>query len=207
MLDLLRTIFTPGNFEPHIVHFIPNNMGLVWFEISGNALIALSYTLIPLAMLYLVRKRGDIPFGWLLVLYMAFIIMCGITHIMHIMTFWYPAYYLQAIVNMLTGLISFGTFLALIYTLPVLLKLPTPTQLEKANAELSEEIEARKQAENQLKENEKVISVKNETLVQALQESDRQKDELLKMNKFMVDRELKMTEIKKEIEELKRRSG
>lgn len=136
MFDFLRVIFTPGNFEPHIVHFLPDNMSLVWFMVAGNALIALSYTLIPIALLYLVRKRKDIMFTPIFFLFAAFIVLCGLTHVMHIMIFWYPAYWLEAIVLALTGIISILTFFALLYVLPLALKLKTPQELEEANAKI-----------------------------------------------------------------------
>jgi len=198
MIDILRTIFTPGNFEPHIVHFIPDNMGLVWFMVAGNALIALSYTLIPIALLYLVRKRKDIMFTPIFFLFAAFIVLCGLTHVMHIMIFWYPAYWLEAIVLALTGVISIFTFFALLYVLPLALKLKTPKELEKINTELFAEIENRKQAEEELKQKNQKFEIVNKEILE-------KSGELEKMNKLIVGRELKMLELKKEIDELKRK--
>lgn len=183
MLELLRTIFTPGNFEPHIVHFIPNNMGLVWFMVAGNALIALSYTLIPLALLYFLRKRKDIVFTHIFWLFAAFIVLCGLTHVMHIMIFWYPAYWLEAIVLALTGVISIFTFFALVKILPLALKLKSPKELDIINQQL-------KAANQQLAASENKLQ--NKIL------------ELEKFNKLTVDRELKMVELKEKIARLEK---
>lgn len=201
MIDLLRIIFTPGNFEAHIVHFIPDNMGLVWFMVAGNALIALSYTLIPLALLYLVRKRRDIMFTPIFFLFAAFIVLCGLTHVMHIMIFWYPAYWLEGIVLAITGIVSLATFFALLYVLPLALKLKTPKELEKINRELSMEIENRKQVEEELKQRNQNFETVNKEIIQ-------KSEDIEKMNKLMVGRELVMVELKKQIavlhEKLKR---
>jgi len=184
MFNLLRAIFTAGNFEPHNVHFL-GYRALLWIQVSGNALIALSYILIPLALLYLVRKRRDIMFTPIFWLFAAFIVLCGLTHIMHIMTYWYPAYWLQAIVLWLTGIVSIFTFFALVWVIPTALQLKSPKQLEEINTRLSAEIENRKQAEDELRQ-------KNQ--------------ELEKMNKVMVGRELKMVELKKELETLREKT-
>lgn len=195
MLNALIYIFTPGNFEAHIVHFLPDNMGLVWFMVAGNALIALSYTLIPIALLYLVRKRKDIMFTPIFFLFAAFIVLCGLTHVMHIMIFWYPAYWLEGIVLALTGVISIFTFFAMLYVLPMALKLRTPKELEGINAKLSAEIESRKKAEEGLKQ-------KNAEVEKNNQEIAKSNERLSTMNKAMVGRELKMKELKSRIQEL-----
>ena len=216
MPDLFLTIFTPGKFEPHSMHFI-GNQGLMWFIIIGNALIALSYTLIPFAMIYLVRKRRDIPFNWMLLLYGLFIILCGMTHIVHIMIFFYPAYWLQGIIDILTGIISFATFIAFVYIIPFILKIPSPKQLEETTVRLSAEAEQRKHVEEVLaqsnldldikvKERTKELESLKENLEKTVQErtnSLQQKmDELAKMNAVMVNRETKMIELKNRISEL-----
>ena len=196
MFDLLRTIFTPGNFEPHIVHFIPNNMGLVWFMVAGNALIALSYTLIPAALLYLIRKRKDIMFTPIFWLFAAFILLCGLTHVMHIMIFWYPAYWLEGVVLAITGIVSIFTFFALLYVIPLGLKLKSPKQMEEINNKLSAEIENHKKTDEELKKKNQDFERINKEIIEKSGESE-------KMNKLMVDRELAMIELKKENEELK----
>jgi len=116
-MDLLRTIFTPGNFEPHIVHFA-DKAWLVWAFYGANAGIALAYTIIPISLPYILKKRRDIPFNWVLVAYAGFIISCGITHVMHIIIFTYPVYYLQALMDVITAVISLITAYAFVFIVP-----------------------------------------------------------------------------------------
>ena len=203
-MELLKTIFTPGGFEPHIVHFA-NIMWLVWVFYISNAVIALAYTVIPLTLVYVVIKRKDIPFNWVFWSFAGFIVFCGITHIMHIVIFTYPVYYLQAIMDILTGIISIATAGALIFITPTILKVPnvkifreTNEKLEKLNQTLQNEIAEHKKAEESLKKNTQELAKKNDEL------EEKSKD-LERFNELMTGRELKMAELKKENDALKAR--
>ena len=39
---------------------------IVWLHATSDTLIALSYYLIPIVLIYFVRKRIDLPFNWIL---------------------------------------------------------------------------------------------------------------------------------------------
>ena len=194
---LSRVIFTPRYFEPHKIHFY-DDPGLLWFLVSGNALIALSYVLIPIALIYLVRKRKDIIFTPIFFLFAAFIVLCGLTHLMHIMILWYPVYWLEAIILALTGVVSILTFFAFIKVLPNMLVLKSPKQLEKLNTTLSLEIENRKQAEEELKQQNQKFEIANKEILE-------KNEELERINKLIVGRETTMIELKKKIKEMENR--
>ncbi|HSV36650.1 MAG TPA: hypothetical protein VLI46_13895, partial [Ramlibacter sp.] len=51
---------------------------LLWLHVASDSLIALAYLLIPWSILNFVRKRHDIPFGWIAWLFGAFIVACGL---------------------------------------------------------------------------------------------------------------------------------
>jgi len=192
MLNILQIIFSSGNFEPHMVHFIPNNIGLMWFLIIGNALIAFLYVLLPIELSYIYFKRRDFPFSWVFVAVAFFGVWCSMTHIMMIVTFWYPLYWLQGIIDAITGFVSFGTFLAFIPATRLALKLTSPEHLKQINVNLQNEIENHKKTEEELvKINQKFENKKNEFIGK--------KNELQEINKNMVDRELKMMELKDQL--------
>ncbi|XHX78233.1 MAG: sensor histidine kinase [Stenomitos frigidus ULC029] len=153
MLEALQTFFSTGSFIPH-GHCYLWQPGLVSLHIIADAMIAIAYYSIPITLLYFVRKRQDLPFRWVFLLFGAFIVACGTTHLLEIWTLWYPMYWLSGTVKVATAAISLITALELIPLLPKALSLPSPAQLEAANRELEREIVERKHIELALRESE-----------------------------------------------------
>ena len=87
---------------------------------AGNLGIALAYTLIPIALLRCVRHMPKVlqPGSFLLRFFAAFILSCGMTHVMAILVIWQPWYHLEAAVGLWTAGIS-------LYTAYLLWWLPT----------------------------------------------------------------------------------
>jgi hypothetical protein len=54
---------------------------LIWLHVVSDGLIALAYFSIPIALIHFVRKRRDVPFGWMFVCFGVFIAACGSTHV------------------------------------------------------------------------------------------------------------------------------
>lgn len=133
--------------------FIPHGVCLLWqpeilaLHISSDVLIGLSYYSIPLTLLYFVHRRRDVAFGWIALLFALFIVACGTTHFMNIWTLWEPDYVLEGVVKGFTAFVSLLTAATLWVLMPKLLALPSPRQLEQANAALQHEIDVRRMAE------------------------------------------------------------
>jgi PAS domain S-box-containing protein len=131
------------------IGFIPHGHCYLWkpelvgLHVISDALIALAYYSIPLTLVYFVRKRSDLPFNWIFLLFGAFIIACGTTHILQIWTLWHPNYWLSGYLKAITAAVSVCTAVLLIPLIPKALALPSPAQLEK-------EIKERTEAENKL---------------------------------------------------------
>jgi two-component sensor histidine kinase len=124
---------------------------ILWLHVVSDAMIAASYYSIPLALLYFVRKRRDLAFNWMFVMFAAFILACGTTHIMGILAFWAPMYRLDGVIKLGTGLISIVTAAALWPLIPKAIALPSPTQLRVANDQLAAEVRVREAAEAELR--------------------------------------------------------
>jgi PAS domain S-box-containing protein len=148
-LQVLENLFVSGGFIPH-GHCYLWKSELVGLHIASDALIAIAYYSIPITLIYFVRKRGDLPFNWIVWLFGAFIIACGTTHLLEIWTLWHPVYWLSGFIKAITALVSMYTALALIPLVPKALALPSAAQLEKANLELEREITERKLVEKAL---------------------------------------------------------
>lgn len=102
-----------------------------WLYISSDIAIWLAYFIIPVILIWFVRKRPEIPFLPVFWLFSAFIILCGATHILDALIFWWPGYRLSALVRFFTAVVSFTTVFALIRDLPKALTLRGPSALRK----------------------------------------------------------------------------
>lgn len=120
-------------------------------HLISDSLIALAYLLIPWAMLRFVKRRPDIPFGWVAWVFGAFIVACGSTHLLDVLTLYYPAYWYSAVAKGFTAVVSLATAWLLYRITPHMLKVPSIGQFETANRLLRQEILSRERAEGELR--------------------------------------------------------
>ncbi len=151
MLEFLQNLLSSTGFEPHghCYLWLPE---ILWLHVLSDWFIALAYYSIPTALIYFAYKRRDIAYRWLFVMFGAFILLCGTTHLMDIWTVWHATYRLEGIVKLATAVISVATAMLLWPLIPTLITLPSPAQLEKTNSELQKQIIERQQAERQFRE-------------------------------------------------------
>lgn len=102
---------------------MPHGVCLLWnghlliTTVLANALIFLSYMTIS-GVLFYTLKIIEIPlsrtiitmFGW-------FILACGLTHLVDILVIWWPIYWVQAIVGVMTAIPSVSTALYMLMML------------------------------------------------------------------------------------------
>jgi hypothetical protein len=92
-----------GNFLSHLFsrNYLPHGHCYLWqpgllaLHVTSDSMIGLSYFLIPASLIYLVRRRRDLVFNWIFWMFAAFILLCGTTHVMNIVTLWEPYYPLE----------------------------------------------------------------------------------------------------------------
>jgi len=112
-----------SNYVPHRYCYL-GRTGLVWTHVIADSLIGLSYFTISATLVYLVQKgRRDIPFHWMFLAFGSFIVACGGTHFMEVVTVWAPVYVLSASVKVITALASVTTAVLLPFTVPQILSL------------------------------------------------------------------------------------
>ena len=63
----------PSDFMPHGYCYLWKPE-IIWLHAISDGLIALSYYFIPLTLVYLVRKRRDLPFNWVFLMFGVFIL-------------------------------------------------------------------------------------------------------------------------------------
>ena len=123
-------------------HFMPHGTcylwlpSILWLHVVSDSIIALAYYSIPFALLYFVRKRIDLAYRWVFVLFGVFICLCGTTHLISIWTTWYPDYWLEGLIKFATALVSIVTALLVWRLIPKLLQLPSPQALQTSETYL-----------------------------------------------------------------------
>jgi signal transduction histidine kinase len=117
---------------------------LVWLHVSSDSLIVLAYVLIPFSLIQLVRKRKDLEFNWMFVMFGAFILACGATHFMSVWNVWHSAYRLDGVLKAVTAVASISTAILMFRLVPQAVALPSPDDLRQ-------EIENRTRAEAEVR--------------------------------------------------------
>jgi diguanylate cyclase (GGDEF)-like protein len=175
--DLTDLIFLKG-FVP-LGDCFAWSSNLLWTYVTSNMLIGLSYYSIPIALMFLARKRKDSRYNWMFGMFGAFIFACGTTHFLSVLNIWYPIYWIDAGARVMTAAISVATAVMLWPLIPKVLALPSPRQLYQSNQELEREIVIRRQAEETLRASEERYRQLSETLEARVAERT---DELEKAN-------------------------
>ena len=188
---MLDTIFD-NSFMPHGYCFLWRK-DVLFMMIVGNALTFMSYALIPVALVQLVKKRKDLTFNGIFLLFAAFIAFCGITHGLEIVNIWQGYYFLQSAMQLMTGLVSAITAFTLWRLIPSILAIPSreilneqndklraaQEQLESANRDLERKVQQRTESLSQLANTDQLTQIKNrrailETLDYEIQKFKRQ---------------------------------
>ena len=155
--NLLQNLFATGNglksFQPHphCYLFIPQ---LIYLHLFSDILIGLSYVAISLTLTYLVyRARRDMPFHWVFLAFGLFIIACGGTHFMEVVTSYKATYWLSGYVKLVTAVASVATALVLPPLVPKTLALVQAAKLSEERRrqleQINDEMEALRERERQ----------------------------------------------------------
>ena len=137
--------------------FMPHGMcylwrpDVLWLHVGSDAVIALSYFSIPVAMTVFAARRPDLAYRPVVWLFTAFIILCGLTHSVSIWTVWTPHYVFEGALKAATAIASLATAIALWPLLPRALALPSSDDLKAKNLALEAEIGRRAAVEAELK--------------------------------------------------------
>lgn len=81
-MEFFTRLFS-SDFLPHGTCYLWNPR-IIWLHVVSDGVITLSYYCIPVALIYLVRKRRDLPFNWIFWMFGLFILGCGTTHLMEV---------------------------------------------------------------------------------------------------------------------------
>ncbi len=127
---MVTALFT-GAFSPLLsVSYLPHRFcylaqpGLIWTNVSADSLIAISYGIIFVCLLGIslkLRHHNDVRgYLWIFVSFGMFILACGATHVMEVVTVWWPAYPLSAAVKVICVAASLPTAILFARATPTL---------------------------------------------------------------------------------------
>ena len=141
-MDFLTHLFDTSGFVPRWTCG-DWTVGHGWLHILSDLGIWSAYFTIPVLLAYFAKQKKDLPFRSIFLLFAAFILLCGMTHLIDAIIFWWPAYRLSGLLKFLTAIVSWMTVISLIPIIPTVLKMRSPEVLEQ-------EISRRTFAEEQL---------------------------------------------------------
>ncbi len=100
-----------------------------WLHILSDLGIWSAYLAISYVLVYFALRRRNLPFKVVFLLFGAFILACGTTHLLDAVIFWWPAYRLAGVLKLFTALVSWGTVVALVNVAPRAFALRSPDEL------------------------------------------------------------------------------
>lgn len=190
MFEFFRSLLDTTGFPPRWNCGTAWTSGHGWLHILSDTGIFGAYFAIPVVLVYFLRRRQDIPYSNIMWLFAAFIMFCGVGHLLEAIIFWYPIYRLAGLLKCCTAIVSWATVIALVPIVPKALALPG---LAAVNAELEKEVDQRKALESQM--------------AKEIKRKEKLNRRLREFNSVAVDRELTMIELKKEVNELLSKLG
>lgn len=124
MIDFFSKLFDTSGF-PARWHCGMWDEGHGWLHILSDVLIFGAYTLIPVSLLIFAwKKHREILYAKLVWLFAAFIMACGIGHLIEASIFWHPWYRFSGVVKAITAMVSWATLVMIILKLPMALRVP-----------------------------------------------------------------------------------
>jgi PAS domain S-box-containing protein len=137
---------------------------IVWTHAISDSIIAIAYSVIPLSLIHIVRKRRDFNYIWMGVLFAIFIIGCGATHVFDVINIWEPWYVTDSILRVITALASIGTAIMLIKVTPEILLIPNAEKWKQVNEELLTSNESLLKSNSELTKTERILKDLNSDL-------------------------------------------
>ena len=112
-----------------------------WTHITSDLVIGIAYLAIPVMLFtFALRKKDDLPFNYLFILFSLFIFLCGAVHFIEVSIFWQPWYRLLAIVKFFTAIVSVLAAYELFKILPEAFALRTDKELKEAIARKTQKL-------------------------------------------------------------------
>ncbi len=113
---------SPVSLMPHAVCWA-GAPGLIWTMVVTNGITFLSYSSICVTLLLLARRTRSViarDWAYFVVGFALFIVACGSTHLLEVVTTWVPLFWVDAGTNVVTALLSAWVAMMLVRRAPVI---------------------------------------------------------------------------------------
>ncbi len=137
MTDFFKRLLD-SDFVPHGQAFV-GQPEVLWIHVVSDALIALAYFLILLALISFVKNRAGLSWRGTFALFGVFVFACAVTHLMEIWSVWHGTFRLFGIVKAIAGVAGIATAVLLLKAIPDALSLPSSEELNVASSMLESE--------------------------------------------------------------------
>ena len=104
---------------------------LTWLSLASSLAVAVAFCVMPFILFRIVRKRSDVPFGWVVLCVAGFLFLTGVTTFFGLLNLWFHgpiAIWTLVLTQVGTALLAFATLLILNALLPRILEIPTRAQ-------------------------------------------------------------------------------
>jgi PAS domain S-box-containing protein len=137
MTDFFKRLLD-SDFVPHGQAFVGQSE-VLWIHVVSDALIALTYFLILIALTSFVKNRAGLSWRGPFALFAFFVFACAVTHLMEIWSVWHGTFRLFGIVKAITGVAGIATAVLLLKAIPDALSLPSTEEFNVARSMLESE--------------------------------------------------------------------
>ncbi|MGE5393142.1 MAG: PAS domain S-box protein [Candidatus Saccharibacteria bacterium] len=102
-----------------------------WLYILSDIGIWAAFFLFPFLLIRFIRKKPTSPLPGIFWAFVAFIVFCGLTYLIDILVFWWPAYRLSSLLRFITAIVSWITILKFYKYIPIALTLRSAKEVEE----------------------------------------------------------------------------
>lgn len=125
--------------------------GMLKLHVISEVLIAVSCFTTATVLFRFVRRRRDVPFAWMLVLFGAIIVASGAMSLMEVWDTWHVDYWVSGAIKAIAAVAWASAAILSVVLLPRALEVPNIGQLARATARLEDEVRERREAELDLR--------------------------------------------------------
>jgi CheY-like chemotaxis protein len=112
---------------------------LTWLSLFAGLAVAVAFCVMPFSLFRIVRRRSDVPFGWIVLCIAGFLFLCGLTAFIALLTIWVQSplvIWALVLARVATALLSIATLFVLRALVPRILEIPSQEQWLAVNNEL-----------------------------------------------------------------------